>query len=121
MTIQRTSNCDARHLVQNLIDFNGNNTYARTHYATADRPTELYIVYSYGEHFPMFIAETFQGITKWYENGDKYSRTTSKQKTQLHPHYETTTLSAHAMRIMSAHGIAGVVLDSEKEMTWGQL
>ena len=108
-------------LFRSQQEFNGSNTYARYHEATDYRPTDLYIVYSYGEHFPMFIAETFEGITKWYENGDKYSRTTSKQKTQLHPHYETTTLSAHAMRIMSAHGIAGVVLDSEKEMTWGQL
>ena len=37
--VQRTSNCDARHLVQNLIDFNGNNTpdcdLTSKNYATA--------------------------------------------------------------------------------------
>jgi len=114
MSVQRTANSDARSLVQNRIDFNGNNTYARTHEANKDRPTDLYIVYSYGSHFPLFIAETFEGITKWYENADRYSQTTSKHRSQLHPHYETTKLLTKDMMRMTAYGIAGVVAKGDE-------
>ena len=41
----------------------------------------VYTVYSYGYHFPMYVFKA--GI--WYENGDKYSQTTSKQQNQLRP------------------------------------
>ena len=117
MTIQRKilniPNYDARTYVQHKEPFNANNIYARTHEATADRPTDLYIVYSYGSHYPMFIAETFNGITKWYENCDKYSRTTSKHRSQSHPLVETVKLSTNDMHRMSAYGIAGVVAHKE--------
>ena len=109
MTTVRTTNQDARQYVQSLTPFNGNNTYARYHEANSFRPTDLYIVYSYGEHYPMFIAETMDGVTKWYENSEKYSRTTSKQFGQLHPHTDTTRMTRLNMIRMSAHGIAGVV------------
>jgi len=48
-----------------------------------------YIVYSYGLHFPLFMYSN--GI--WYENQDKYSVTTSKQKTQSHPLCNTQKVS----------------------------
>lgn len=107
-TYMRVANASARTYVQNLEPFNGSNTYARLHAPTADRPSELYIVYSYGEHYPMFVAETFEGITKWYENIDRYSQTTSKQRGQLHPLTQTTKLHTADMYRMSAYGIAGV-------------
>jgi hypothetical protein len=38
------------------------------------REGNLYVVYSYGTHFPM-----------WVGNSDRYSRTTSKQQSQTRP------------------------------------
>jgi hypothetical protein len=45
------------------------------------RSKHCYVVYSYGYHFPMYVK--LRGA--WYENKDKYSRTTSKQQNQYRP------------------------------------
>ena len=37
---------------------------------------DLYVVYSYGEHFPMYVYD--HGVELWFGNADKYSPTTSK-------------------------------------------
>jgi hypothetical protein len=73
--MKRTSNNQARQLVETGQEFNGNNTYARY---TSDN---CYVVYSYGSHFPMYIR--FDGI--WYGNDDKYSVSTSRHQSQLRP------------------------------------
>jgi len=57
-------------------------------------------VYSYGKHWPLFIWEN--GV--WYENEDRASVSTSKHRTQLHPHAETRLLPADAMRKIAAYG-----------------
>ena len=46
----------------------------------------IYVVYSYDDHWPLFVHDGFG----WYENEDKISPTTSKHRTQTHPHCETT-------------------------------
>lgn len=46
----------------------------------------LYIVYSYG-WFPLFIYNLVQDC--WLENSERYSVSTSKQRTQCHPGFET--------------------------------
>lgn len=49
----------------------------------ARREGELYVVYSFGQHWPMFIHDGRTG--QWFENEDRYSRTTSKHRTQCYP------------------------------------
>ena len=44
---------------------------------------DLYIVYSYGEHFPMYVYDRF--VELWFANYDKYSPTTSKHQTLSRP------------------------------------
>ena len=112
-TIQRSANRDARTLIQQLKDFNGSNAFSRTHHATQDRPTDIYVVYSFGEHYPLYVAETMDGITKWYENADWFSRTTSKHRSQFSPLQPTTKLNTNDMMRMTAYGIAGVVAHKE--------
>jgi len=58
-------------------EFTGSNTFAEWNEG-------IYAVYSYGRHFPLFV---WNG-SKWFENSDKYSVSTSKQQTQLRPHLE---------------------------------
>jgi hypothetical protein len=83
MKINRVSNKDARGYVQRRVEFHGNNTFAR---AVATDHSVVYAVFSYGEHFPMFVAETDDNnVTHWYANTEKWSRTTSKHQSQLHP------------------------------------
>lgn len=78
----KVANFAARTQVQQLVPFTGNNTFAR-HVGPA------YVVYSYGEHWPLFVHMDGQ----WYENGDRYSVTTSKHRSQLHPLTDTNIVS----------------------------
>lgn len=49
----------------------------------------LYVVYSYGDHWPLFAWDGFE----WYENEDKCTRTTSKHHSTAHPLAPTTKVS----------------------------
>ena len=85
----KISNAKARPAVQTLSPFTGNNTFG-------EWSGSAYTVFSYGHHFPLFVFK--DGI--WYENSDKYSvsatkysQTTSKHRSQLHPLEETVKAS----------------------------
>ena len=102
----RVANKNARVYVQDREEFIGSNTFAVDTASTTG--TDLYIVYSYGEHYPMFIAEEHGGVVVWYENTDSYSRSTSRQHTQLHPHETTTRMDTQSMRRIAMNGIVGL-------------
>ena len=74
--VKRIANRDAREYVNKLIEFKGSNTFSK-------RTPNKYIVYSYGEHWPLFVFDI--STNQWYGNNDKFSRTTSKHLSQLHP------------------------------------
>lgn len=61
----------------------------------------LYVVYSYGEHWPLFVWDGFD----WYENEDKYSPTTTKHRSQTHPLMGTIKLSRNALKALIAQRI----------------
>jgi hypothetical protein len=62
----------------------------------------LYVVYSYGEHWPLFA---WSGRTDtWYQNEDKCSPTTSRHRTYAHPYEETELLSCYRMKhVIESH------------------
>ena len=93
---------DARECVQNREIFDGNNCYAI--HQTDDR----YVVYSYGSHWPLFVHE--HGV--WYENVSKYSRTTSKHHSVLHPLCDTTPMEFNQMQVLAESGIVGLSLNA---------
>ena len=76
----KTTNNQCSELVTNKIEFKANNIFSE--YIKEDK---LYIVYSYGYHFPMYVKYK----NTWYENSDKYSITTSKQQSQARPNATT--------------------------------
>jgi hypothetical protein len=86
--LPRIPNRAASSMVTNLRPFEGSNLFARE---TFTEHSKLYSVFSYGEHFPMYVAETVKDPdtgkheTHWYANVDKWSRTTSKHQGQTHP------------------------------------
>ena len=53
----------------------------------------MYAVYSYGYHFPIYIW--VGGM--WYENTDKYSMSTSKHQTQARPDALTVRTNTNGM------------------------
>ena len=103
----RIANRDARGCVQGREEFTGSNISA---YDTASTTgTDLYVVLSYGDHFPMYIAEEHDGVVKWYGNQDKWGPTTSVHQSQCHPHESATWFSTDDMITIARHGISGLM------------
>jgi hypothetical protein len=82
------ANSKCRSLVQNCVPFKGSNLFADT------QGNGIYVVFSYGFHFPLFAKVGEQ----WYENGERYSVTTSKQRGQSHPHTDTIKVSCAELK-----------------------
>jgi len=91
----KTSNRRARTQVQQLRPFKGNNTFA-------EYVGNVYIVYSYGRHWPLFAK--ING--RWIENENRYSVSTSKHHSQLHPLEKTRKLPVNQMKEAIARAIA---------------
>ena len=80
---------EMRSLVESRMPFHGNSVFATW------VSNSLYVVYSYGTHFPMYVydanASVFDGfgsvVSKgvWLGNTDKYSVTTSKHQSTTRP------------------------------------
>lgn len=98
--MERIANRDASSYVRCRREFKGSNLFGAY---IGDR----YVVYSYGAHWPMFI----HADGTWFENQDKYSRTTSKQKRQAHPDVDTIKLSTEQMISVAQKGIVGHVVE----------
>ena len=68
-------------------------------YAVRHTPL-LYVVYSYGEHWPLFVHDGFD----WYENEEKYSKTTTRHRGNANPFAPTIKRSCRWLRhFISAH------------------
>ena len=74
--MERVANQDCRSYVERKEEFEGSNLYAR-------KIGKIYVVYSYGEHYPMFLFR--KGW--WYENSDGYSPSTGKHHSNARPYY----------------------------------
>ena len=85
----RTTNTNCRKFVQGKKTFTAHHLYGETHGAT-------YGVYSYGPHWPLFACID----DVWYENSDKFSMTTSKQRGQAHPRCETIKLTCWELKAL---------------------
>ena len=85
----RTSNIKCSEYVNNKIEFKANNIFSEH-----IKKDKLYIVYSYGHHFPMYIKYK----NTWYENSDKFSVSTSKQQSQSRPNAKTKLLNTNKMK-----------------------
>ncbi len=91
--MKQIANADARLYIQRREPFKGSNLWGEkrmtqgvlsTHdYVDWEDSSELYVVCSYGVHYPMWVYDFFTG--QWFGNHDKYSRTTSKHKSQTQP------------------------------------
>lgn len=96
-----------RPFVQQLKPFTN---YNKTLFGYWVKP-DIYAVFSYGNHWPLFIWEDDGfGSGAWYANSDKYSPTTSKHYTQAHPHSDPAPLPLKQkdMLTLLEYGIAGV-------------
>jgi len=88
------ANRDAREYVARKEPFVGSNLYARKNDGDGS-----YIVYSYRDSWPLFV---FDG--HWYENQDRFSRSTSRHRRQAHPLVDTVPLNHDAIYTLSQIG-----------------
>ena len=79
----RTTNQECREYVQECKSFKANNLEGM-------RGEKAYVVVSYGWYI-LFVYDFATGI--WYENIDRYSVSTSRQKSQAHPLADTVKLT----------------------------
>ncbi len=80
----KTTNSKCKVFVQAKQSFEANNLKAVWRYVSLNEG--LYIIYSYN-WYPLFVYDKAQD--KWFENSEKYSVSTSKQRGQCHPQVET--------------------------------
>lgn len=78
----RVSNNNAIDKVDNLEEFQGSNTFGKWVSYDEGR-TRLFVVYSYGSHFPMYVYDDNEDT--WVGNKDKYSRSTTRHQSLLRP------------------------------------
>ena len=99
MSKNRVNNRDMHIQVTNCNTFENNNDTA-----WGVHEGNLYIVYSYGSHFPMYIYD--YKTEQWYGNGDKYSSTTSRHQNYARPrNVEITYFDTSMMKaIVNAGG-----------------
>ena len=106
--MNRIANINARLCVTKRIPFKGSNLFAET---KVINDCEVYTVYSYGYHFPLYIAitePTTHAIT-WYRNSDRYSMTTAKHFSQCNPYTVTITMDTQKMIAIANRGVAGLL------------
>jgi hypothetical protein len=109
----KISNNKARQYVQDCIEFKANNLWSEWVHDEVTDTNQVYtdaryIVYSYDRHWPLFIYEA--RIDAWFENASKYGTTTSKHKTQSHPHTETRQLHIDDMiKVAFLGGVTGLI------------
>jgi hypothetical protein len=101
---KKITNRNARDYVQRCIQFEGSNLFA-----TAHLDKNLYVVYSYGTHWPLFIWS--EDAQAWFENEERHSVTTSKHRSQSHPHRPTILLSLRLMRKLATEGYKAIVTE----------
>lgn len=116
MTTPRIANKACRRFVEARQPFRGSNMYAERRTASHGH-SDLYVVYSYGEHWPLYIAEVPDdacGEITWYENNERYSQSTQRQQSQARPSYvHLMPMTTNAMRRLARDGIAGLAAKGE--------
>lgn len=95
----RTTNRNARNYVANGVPFQNSNGQLFGRWETPS----LYVVYSYGEHWPLFAWD--EQAKEWLENYDKYSVTTSRHRTCAHPLTDTNQMSRTILKHIIANRI----------------
>ena len=98
-------NKDSRQYVMDRKPFNGSNLWGSWCPSTIAESTDThYVVFSHGHHYPMFIYA--DGV--WYENEDKSSRSTERQRSQCRPvpRHDTYPLNTATMCRLAVLGMS---------------
>ena len=101
---KKISNSDMRVHVQQRDVFTNHNSTVEAYWKADNRGDMRYVVYSYGDHFPMYIYD--ERLSQWFGNRDRYSVTTSRHQSQCMPvvRDDITWLETHWMQRLVGYG-----------------
>lgn len=100
--VPKVANGKCREYVRNRKQFMGNNLFGVVCHNSVTNES-MYVVFSYGGHFPLFIYH--YPTETWFENEDRYSVTTSKHRSQAHPLVPVKKASTNFMQSLIYRGI----------------
>ena len=107
----KISNANAGAFVQRLQVFKANNLWSEwVDDMNTDTKDARYVVYSYDRHWPLFIYDVRTDM--WFDNASKYGVTTSKHRTQSHPHVGSdsiTSLHVDDMIKVANNGVTALI------------
>jgi len=103
--VPRIANRNSRQYVEKRRVFDGSNLYARINPLNN---TRLYVVYSYGSHFPLWVYDYHANI--WFGNNEKFSASTSRQAAQSEPREAITWLDTSTLQSVAEYGYAKTVV-----------
>jgi hypothetical protein len=71
------------------------------------KPPEVYVIYSYGFHFPMYVYD--ETTQQWLGNSSKYSRTTSSHQSKYRPSVVAKWFDTTTLEDIVRHGYVGYI------------
>jgi hypothetical protein len=98
------ANRDAASYVRRHEEFVGSNLYS-VRWNEGDE--YVYTVYSYGEHFPIYVFDSRTGT--WLGNSGKYSMSTSRHQSQARPPHVHHYVDTATMKLAARSGVVGVL------------
>jgi hypothetical protein len=93
---------NARKEVNGRRQFFVRNPSTRNGSVFSEAKENMYVVYSYGYHFPMYVYD--YAIGKWIGNNDKYSVTTTRQQSKTRPDNVSFWMGTQEMNAMITRG-----------------
>jgi hypothetical protein len=106
VTAHETTVSECRSYVERRVPFHTSNKQLFGYWTSSG----VYAVFSYGQHWPLFIYEPT--TNKWFANEDMGGTTTSKHYSKAHPFNvpTPTKLSCTAMKTLVAVGYEQLVV-----------
>jgi hypothetical protein len=108
--VKRINGRHSRSYVQRREPFKNSNGQLYANWiGEPESDTGRYTVYSYGSHWPLFVY--VPRANTWFENKEKFGPTTSRHRTQTHPHCETVLLTYEQIKLLDRLGYSALTYE----------
>lgn len=109
--MSKISNNEMRAEVEIMSEFDNKNSSC---YARRFEEAGIYVVYSYGQHWPLWVYDW--NASQWYENVDTYGNTTTRHASCTRPYDLTKSAQANGFIAMTCFELKTLI--NSKTMTF---